>query len=162
MLVHTLRYLERAELSAPARGRAEAVLHDLSEPVGASIGALPLPTDPRGRARARALLQVPADGRSLEAWGHELGASARTLSRVFAAETGVSFAAWRAHGRLALSLPHLADGVPVAAVARRVGYRSVSAFSAAFRRSTGLRPLDYATSCRHDLGPGTPPERLTA
>jgi AraC-like DNA-binding protein len=37
----------------------------------------------------------------------------------------------------------LAEGEPVANVARSVGYESVSAFVAAFRRETGITPAAY-------------------
>jgi AraC-like DNA-binding protein len=37
----------------------------------------------------------------------------------------------------------LADGVPVDNVARSVGYESVSAFVASFRRETGIMPAAY-------------------
>ena len=40
-------------------------------------------------------------------------------------------------------MPALAAGEPVGNVARRVGYESVSAFVAAFRRQTGLTPAGY-------------------
>jgi AraC-like DNA-binding protein len=37
----------------------------------------------------------------------------------------------------------LAEGEPVANVARSVGYESVSAFVASFRRETGITPAAY-------------------
>ena len=56
---------------------------------------------------------------------------------------GLSFGRWRTLVRLQASLPHLADQVPVSTVARRVGYRTTSAYVAAFRAHTGVTPGRY-------------------
>ncbi|GAA3116685.1 hypothetical protein GCM10020001_040500 [Nonomuraea salmonea] len=66
--------------------------------------------------------------------------SARTISRAFNAETGTSFARWVAAVRAQHAVELLTRGWPVEVVAERVGYRSASAFGAAFRRTTGLTP----------------------
>jgi AraC-like DNA-binding protein len=50
--------------------------------------------------------------------------------------------------RLQAAISALAAGEPVGNVARRVGYESVSAFVAAFRRETGLTPAMYFRSAR--------------
>jgi AraC-like DNA-binding protein len=75
-----------------------------------------------------------------------VGASARTLARLFAAETGMGFERWRTTARLAAALPLLAAGTPVGTTARRVGYATPSAFVAAFRREIGTTPADYFRS----------------
>ena len=84
----------------------------------------------------------PTRGRSHE-WGHTVGASSRTLARAFLSDTGLSFGRWRTLVRLQASLPHLAEQVPVSAVARLVGYRTTSAYVAAFRAHTGVTPGRY-------------------
>jgi AraC-like DNA-binding protein len=58
-------------------------------------------------------------------------------------DTGTSFARWRTQLRLQAALPRLVAGVPVATVARAVGYDTPSAFVAAFRRTTGVTPGSY-------------------
>ncbi|MCO1657810.1 AraC family transcriptional regulator [Pseudonocardia humida] len=129
--------------SSAARSRAEAVLLDLLDPVGTTSVRLPVPTDPRAAAVARAILRDPADDRGLEAWARTVGAGARTLARLFTAETGLSFGRWRTQARLRAALLLLADGVPVGVVAHRVGYRAPSAFVAAFHRQLGVPPGAY-------------------
>jgi AraC-like DNA-binding protein len=89
---------------------------------------------------ADALADDPADGRGLEEWGREVGASARTLSRRFLADVGMPFATWRRQVRLLAALERLAAGEPVGTVAFGVGYESASAFIAAFTRSLGATP----------------------
>jgi AraC-like DNA-binding protein len=97
-----------------------------------------------GRAGARD--PVLADGRTLTEWGHQVGASERTLARGFRTGTGIPFGRWRTLLRLQSALPLLAAGEPVASVARRVGYDTASAFVAAFRHQTGLTPGAYFSS----------------
>ena len=101
------------------------------------------PDDDRARQVAVALLDHPADKRTLPEWGREVGASERTLARAFLAETGVSFGRWRTMLRIQAALTALAAGEPVTVVARRVGYDSDSAFVQAFRRETGVTPSAY-------------------
>jgi AraC-like DNA-binding protein len=72
-----------------------------------------------------------------------VGASGRTLARIFTAETGMSFGRWRTNARLRAALFLLAEQTPVAVVARQVGYATPSAFIAAFRQALGVSPGSY-------------------
>jgi AraC-like DNA-binding protein len=125
------------------RARATAVLWDLMTPMSVTMIPTILPTDPPALRVALAIRRNPADARDLADWGREVGASARTLSRRFRAETGVSFASWRTFARLNAALPLLGAGQPVARVARAVGYTTASAFITAFRREIGTTPVAY-------------------
>lgn len=104
---------------------------------------LPMPTDRRLRSLCSALLAAPGDRRGLEAWASSVNASARTVARLFRRETGFSFAAWRQQARLLEAMGRLGSGQPVTRVAMDLGYDSVSAFSAMFRRAAGASPSDY-------------------
>lgn len=139
-LAGLINHLAEPALNPDRRGRAEAVLLDLLEPVATATVDAPMPRDPRAREVAAALRDYPADLRALDAWGHAVGASSRTLARSFRADTGLGFDRWRTLMRLQAALPELAAGVPVITVARHVGFRTSSAFVAAFRRETGLTP----------------------
>jgi AraC-like DNA-binding protein len=136
-------HLSRDGLSVEERQRAEAVLWDVIEPLPVATLSSPLPIDDRARKVADGLLADPTDGRTLAAWGRTVGASERTLARLFTAETGMGFERWRSTARLAAALPLLASGMPVGATAHRVGYATPSAFVAAFRREVGATPADY-------------------
>ncbi|WP_344510527.1 helix-turn-helix transcriptional regulator [Dactylosporangium maewongense] len=129
--------------SAAARRRAEAVLLDLLQPAGVATIDVPMPADPRALLVAEAVAARPSDGRDLDGWARHAGASARTLARLFTDGTGMSFGRWRTNVRLRAALSLLATGTPVAVVARRVGYRSPSAFIAAFRQAFGVSPGAY-------------------
>lgn len=104
---------------------------------------LPMPRDPRLNQLCRALLDAPGDQRPLEAWAETINVSARTLARRFQFETGLSFGAWRQQARVLEAMGRLGSGAPVTQVALDLGYDSVSAFSAMFRRAAGTSPRQY-------------------
>ncbi|MFJ3826269.1 AraC family transcriptional regulator [Streptomyces nodosus] len=139
---HLIEYLA-GELTPQTRMHAEAVLLEVLRPAPGAVFELPLPADPRARELAALLLDDPADPRGLDEFARAVGSSARTLLRLFLAETGMTFNQWRVHVRLQAALAHLAEGAPVARVAERVGYATPSAFVAAFRRVTGQTPASY-------------------
>jgi AraC-like DNA-binding protein/quercetin dioxygenase-like cupin family protein len=125
------------------RVHAEALLADLLTPLPVTAIDIRMPSAPPARRVAQALRADPADQRTLRDWGHQVGASERTLARAFTAEAGLPFGRWRTRLRLRAALPMLAAGQPVSRVAFRVGYATPSAFVAAFRRETGLTPAAY-------------------
>jgi AraC-like DNA-binding protein/quercetin dioxygenase-like cupin family protein len=146
LLAELIGYLGEQNLDATRRANAETVLVDLLEPVAMTTVEVRLPADDRARRVADGLSANPADDRTLAEWGHEVGASERTLARAFLSGTGVSFGRWRTLLRVQTALHALAGGEPVGNVARRIGYESDSAFVQAFRRETGLTPAAYFRS----------------
>ena len=116
---------------------------DLLQPVAMTTIHVRMPADDRARQVADGIAADPADGRTLAEWGHDVGASERTLARAFLADTGMSFGRWRTLLRVQAALAALARGEPVGNVARHVGYDSDSAFVQAFRRETGVTPAAY-------------------
>jgi AraC-like DNA-binding protein len=136
-------HLSQPDLPGEQRKRAEAVLWDVMVPLPVTTLSTPLPVDERARRVAEGLLADVTDDRSLAAWGRAVGASGRTLARLFVAQTGMGFERWRTTARLAAALPLLAAGTPVGVTAGRVGYATPSAFVAAFRREIGTTPADY-------------------
>jgi len=143
LLAALIDYLAGDDLDPQHRANAEGVLVDVLRPVATVTIEAPLPSDERARQVAQALVDNPADQRSLDDWGRQVGASARTLARAFLADTGMPFGRWRTSLRVRAAVTDLAAGAPVSNVARRVGYRTPSAFVAAFRRETGVTPGSY-------------------
>jgi AraC-like DNA-binding protein len=117
----------------------QVVLHELRR-VEALPLRLPTPTDPRLVDLARLLSDNPADPRSLREFGRAVGASERTLSRLFREQTGITFPQWRGQLRLHHALKLLATGALVTRVAADCGYRTPSAFIEAFRLAFGTTP----------------------
>lgn len=143
LLAALIEHLTDATLDPQHRSRAEELTFDLLEPVEVATIQVTMPSDERALEVARALVSNPADTRNLAAWGREVGASGRTLTRAFLAGTGIPFARWRTSVRLQAAIPLLAAGESVATVAGYVGYENPSAFIAAFRRHTGITPGAY-------------------
>ena len=101
---------------------------------------VPMPSDRRLRRVCDALLANPDSNATLEGWAGEAGASARTLARLFKRQLNIGFGAWRQRVRFHNAVEALAAGEPIGQVARANGYRSASAFSAAFRKAMGMTP----------------------
>lgn len=124
-------------------GRVAGLLFDQLRRARAVSAALPWP---RGDALARlceTLYADPADARSAEAWARDLGMSARTLTRRFEAEVGMSLRSWRRRMRLFKAVELLGGGLDVTRVALDLGYGSPSAFIHAFRTAMGTSPHAY-------------------
>lgn len=135
------------ELLGPTRERAESLLLDLLRPVYVHTITLPMPVDPRALEVARQLEERPSESLGIERWGRKVGASGRTLSRLFVEETGLTFSQWRTNARMRTALTQLAAGDPITAIAFDAGYSTPSAFITAFRRTTGETPGRYFRDC---------------
>lgn len=137
--------LASVEAPGPERRRGQLAALILSELAVATVAPLhlPEPSDPRVRRITEALRADPGDPRTLAAWSHQVGASTRTLSRLFLAETGMTFRQWQRQARLLAALVKLARREPVTAIALDLGYDSPSAFIHAFRRALGTTPGAY-------------------
>lgn len=112
--------------------------------------AVPMPEEKRLRALCEALIADPGNHGSLEFWAAHVGASTRTIARLFRQELGVSFSQWRQQAVLARAIPLLNQGRPMAIVAQELGYQSQSAFSAMFRRAFGQSPRAFIARGAND------------
>lgn len=143
--------LMRALIEAlPAAGRGPArrdlmirlLLEEMRRAPPLSLG-LPLPADRRLQALCDALMEDPASPLGLAEWAARVGASERTLARLFQGELKMSFGAWRQQLRLARALDLIGRGRPLGQVAAELGYASPAAFSAMFRRALGVPPSRF-------------------
>lgn len=107
---------------------------------------LPFPNDPRLSRLCRHFLKAPAANSSIDDWALALGMSRRSFTRLFRAETGVSFVTWRQQACIFASLPRLFAGEAVTNVALDAGYESLAAFTTMFRRMLGSPPSTYMKS----------------
>ena len=135
-----LAYTHSPDDDSPERGRLRAVLLDQLLVSPQQPLHLPAPTAPRLRDLCAILRADPADSRTLAALGKEVGASDRTLSRLFRTDLGMTFPQWRTQLRLHHALVMLAGNTPVTVVAHRCGWSSASAFIEVFRRAFGYTP----------------------
>ncbi len=140
LLGSVLRRLAASDLSLAARVHLELVLFDCVARHAPIAEALVMPRDDRAVHVAASLLRHPADPRTLAELARVAGASARTLTRIFVSETGLSFEQWRRQARMHVAAGILGSGASIDLCARRVGYRSPSAFAAAYRETFGRAP----------------------
>lgn len=143
LLRELIRHFNVETPSGAARQRIEGVI--LDQLIAAPTAPLELPRlhDPRIRTIAQFLERDPGDHRTLRQFGADVGASERTLQRLFTAETGTTFGKWRTQLRLQHGVIALGQGCTVTAAAINSGYNEPSAFIAAFRAAFGTTPGRY-------------------
>jgi AraC-like DNA-binding protein len=131
--------------SRSARSRLLRVLVDELHEAHEQPLQLPEPQDDRLQAIARMLYENPADNTSLAELGKTIGASTRTLSRLFRNELGMTFYEWRTQLRIYHALVLLADGRETTQTAYACGWANPSSFIAAFTNILGTTPGRYRT-----------------
>jgi AraC-like DNA-binding protein len=110
--------------------------------------AMPPLRDHRLLAIEQAFASDPSDTRTLEAWAGLVGASPRTLARLFLKETRMSFRSWRDQLRALAALARLVEGVQITTLAVDFGYETPGAFASMFKRVMGVTPSQYLADDR--------------
>jgi AraC-like DNA-binding protein len=105
---------------------------------------LPEPPDDRLQAVAALLHAEPGDRSTLAELGQRVGASERTLSRLFQASFTMTFHEWRTQLRIHHALTLLADGHSVTYTSAVCGWANPSSFIDAFTRIVGQTPGQYS------------------
>lgn len=121
---------------------AALVLDELRRAAPVRLG-IDLPADKRLRQLCEAMLDHPTRWTRLDAWAAHIGASPRTVARLFRSELGSSFGQWRQQVLLAHALAMAARRRPMASIAAELGYASASAFTAMVRRTVGQPPSRF-------------------
>jgi AraC-like DNA-binding protein len=143
LLREALLALTDGERGAAAVDRLRAVVVDeLVEAPDESLH-LPEPGDDRLRAVTDRLRADPAQQTTLSELGRATGASARTLSRLFSDELGMSFIRWRTILRVHHALVHLTNGRSVTDTAVECGWSNPTSFIDAFTAVVGQTPGRY-------------------
>jgi AraC-like DNA-binding protein len=130
-----LMHLFIDELAAPSVQRFE-LLH---------------PTDPRLSFVCKALLADPANADTAMVWAQRIGVTAKTLTRLFRRETGLTFVRWRQLARLFQAIACLGHGATVSAASQAAGYANPSNFAALFRRDFNIKPTEAVRLWLPDL-----------
>jgi AraC-like DNA-binding protein len=142
LILHACKF-PRLNRKVPVERRVLAILLDQLEAANSSPLQLPHPSDTRAERVVKALLAHPGTQRTLKALCKECGASKRTIQRLWAAETKMTFGKWRQQLRLLHALQLLASGEKVTGAALGSGYNSTSAFISMFRKQLGTTPMRY-------------------
>lgn len=144
----TLALTSETERTAEAHERLRRVMIDEFVTAAEQPLHLPEPHDDRLRAVARLVEEDLAAPRSLAELGRQVGASERTLTRLFQRETGMTFRQWRTQLRIHHALLLLTDGLPVVDVAVACGWSNPSDFIDAFTALVGETPGRYQRTLR--------------
>jgi len=104
---------------------------------------LPLPHDKRLAPLLADLDRLPP---TLQALEKQIGASTKTIGRIFLRETGLGYQQWRQQWRLMRVIELLATGRSLGYCAFALGFASDSALIAFFKGMTGTTPRGYFKS----------------
>jgi AraC-like DNA-binding protein/quercetin dioxygenase-like cupin family protein len=144
LLRETILAMFRPDLTA---SRLDLLSHvallELPE-AGDATTFIPMPSDPRARRVAELALADTHGHKDIADLASLAGLSVRTVTRLFVAETNITFKKWRQRARILAVLEMLNDPQHmIKQVARRAGYSSVAAFSSAFHTVMGITPTQY-------------------
>ena len=142
LILHATTLPQLYDLSGPD-ARIMSVILDQIKSLPVTPLDLRIPQDSRLSRIYEALVDNPADNRSLEDWGHKVGACRRTLTRLFQAETAMNFRQWRQQFRILEALKRLGQQESVTNIALDLGYDSPSAFICMFKKALGKTPGQY-------------------
>jgi AraC-like DNA-binding protein/quercetin dioxygenase-like cupin family protein len=133
--------------AAPAETRrVRAVVRDQLRRSPQQAFVLPTPRDPRLVDACALATERLADAITLADLARAVGASERTLSRLFRDELGMTYPRWRRSLRILRAAILLCDGASVTAAAHDCGWRTTSSFVAAFGEAMGQTPGAYRAS----------------
>ena len=104
---------------------------------------LPLPSDKRLTGWLEKLSEKGHIPSPLNETAQSIGASEKTISRIFSRETGMPYQAWRQQWRLMKAIELLSENKSVSTVAFELNFSSDSAFVSFFRKQTGTTPSAY-------------------
>jgi AraC-like DNA-binding protein len=127
----------------PEGALAELIATEVAAVSGTGPTPFTLPEPGSPQMRRIAALIADGDEAGTAALARRAGVGVRTLERRFEAETGMTLGRWRQHRGLLYGLARIADGTTTSEAARAAGYRTPSAFIAAFRKAFGTTPSRY-------------------
>ncbi len=124
-------------------GRLLRLILDRLTQAPSEIFQLPFPKDQRLLAILSAIQASPENNNNLAEWGGVVGASARTLSRLFKKETGLCYSEWRQRLNVQIAISQLSLGKSITSISLHLGYESPSSFIHMFKTKTGMTPSFY-------------------
>ncbi|MBB1148978.1 MULTISPECIES: helix-turn-helix transcriptional regulator [unclassified Myroides] len=104
---------------------------------------LEIPTDYRLQAVMDAFMLEKRVPPFLHELAQDVGASEKTISRIFKRETKMSYQAWRQQWRLYRAIELLAENTSISEVSDQLAFSSDSAFIEFFKNHTGITPAKY-------------------
>jgi quercetin dioxygenase-like cupin family protein/AraC-like DNA-binding protein len=112
LILYAVKLPELYPLNGPEE-RIMQVIIDQIQDLDIKPLNLTIPKEDRIKKIYKGLTLNPGDKKTLEEWGNKIGATKRTLSRLFKSETGMGFGQWRQQIRILESLKRLSQDEPV-------------------------------------------------
>jgi AraC-like DNA-binding protein len=129
-------------ISATEQRMLQVLLDEISSLQPATLN-LPIGNDARVHMITDTLIRNVGQELTLEEAAALACVSSRTLSRLFVAETGMTYRDWCIKLKLLEALRRLGTGDAISTIAYELGYESVSAFTYMFRKSIGKTPGEF-------------------
>lgn len=105
---------------------------------------LVIPKDIRINKHLRYFINHDITPPFLNVFAKEIGASEKTISRVFKKETGLTYQDWRLQWKFYRAIELLIENYSIGDIAQHLDFSSNSAFVDFFKKQSGLTPLKYA------------------
>jgi AraC-like DNA-binding protein len=161
-LLSAFRELEQViEGDGPEKNRLFFVLRDRVARLPRCRHILANMLDPRLSPIVSAVFEDPTRNHTLGGWAQAVGATERTLVRLFRRTFGMTFLEWRQRILMDEALRRLQAGESVTVVALDLGYATPSAFSHAFHEATGVPPSRFDLTAPTNDNRGDDPARRT-
>jgi AraC-like DNA-binding protein len=133
--------------------RIRAVIRDQLRRTRQEPIMLPSAKDPRLAAACELVAADLGTPRPLAALAGAVGASQRTLSRLFRDEFGMTYPQWRTRLRVFEAMVLLAGGTSVTETTHRCGWATTSSFIDTFQQTMGRTPGAYRVAVGQSSGP---------
>ncbi|MDO4641055.1 MAG: AraC family transcriptional regulator [Neisseria sp.] len=101
---------------------------------------LPLPQDSRLKKITDSIIKKPNERYTLTEWGQKVGATSRTLARLFKKETGLRYTEWHNRLLLIIACQELSKGTSNEQISAILGFSSGDSFGHWFRRNYNNSP----------------------
>jgi len=142
-LILTISHWGESYVVSSIKARLISVLLDETQSASSAPLFLNMPKDKRLIKISSKLNDDPANNTTLEQWSQTIGATPRTLNRLFQKDTQMGFVEWRQRLRILYSLERIDRGEAINLIAMDMGYDSASAFITMFKKHMGCPPKAY-------------------
>ncbi len=145
LILSIAEWQEEYELTERKQRHIDFLLDQLDLAQKAPL-SLNMPEDKRLVKITEFICAHPGSNTSLKTWSESVGATPRTINRLFQKETNMGFIEWRQRLRILYSLERIEKGDKISNVALDLGYESDSAFITMFKKHMMVSPKQYFKS----------------
>jgi AraC-like DNA-binding protein len=142
LVLRIMQFDTSRSITAPEQRILQVLLDEISNLQPATLN-LPIGNDARVNMITETLIRNVGQELTLEEAAALACVSSRTLSRLFVAETGMTYRDWCIKLKLLEAIRRLGAGDAISTIAYELGYESTSAFTYMFRKCIGKTPGEF-------------------